>query len=179
MKRGEASYYFSRYNHIWGWASWRRAWKHYNAEMDFWIEWKNSIEMTKYFNFPKEEKFWKRKFDDVYKGKIVTWDYQWTLCVFKNGGLTATPNTNLVSNIGFGPEATNTTNEMFIDTSIEKSLGNITYTDVIIRNIEADKFVFKTIFYDSNMFWPKRGIILLKKFLIKLLKQNHAGNKSK
>ncbi|MEO8165112.1 MAG: glycosyltransferase family 2 protein, partial [Betaproteobacteria bacterium] len=26
------SYYFSRYAHIWGWATWRRAWQHYDHE---------------------------------------------------------------------------------------------------------------------------------------------------
>jgi hypothetical protein len=35
-KRGDASYYFSRYNHIWGWASWRRAWQHYDRNMAIW-----------------------------------------------------------------------------------------------------------------------------------------------
>jgi hypothetical protein len=32
-KRTEYSYYFSRYTLIWGWATWRRAWQHYDAEM--------------------------------------------------------------------------------------------------------------------------------------------------
>lgn len=30
---GEASYYFSRYTNIWGWASWRRVWKEYDSEL--------------------------------------------------------------------------------------------------------------------------------------------------
>jgi len=171
--RGEASYYFSRYNHVWGWASWRRAWENYSVDMNFWNEWKYSDSFKNYFNDPIEEKFWRRKFDDVLSGKIVTWDYQWTFCVFKNNGLTATPNKNLVTNIGFGPEATNTTSEMQIDTTT-KALGKITYTDKIIRNVEADQFVFKTIFYDRSVFWPKRGIELFKIYLKKLLKKNNA-----
>ena len=32
-KRGDASYYFSRYTHNWGWATWRRAWKHNDFKM--------------------------------------------------------------------------------------------------------------------------------------------------
>ena len=28
------SYYFSRYNHIWGWATWKRAWDRYRAEFE-------------------------------------------------------------------------------------------------------------------------------------------------
>ncbi|MGC1799486.1 MAG: hypothetical protein WA701_03795, partial [Solirubrobacterales bacterium] len=30
------SYYFSRYAHVWGWASWRRAWSDYDFEMTAW-----------------------------------------------------------------------------------------------------------------------------------------------
>ncbi len=38
----EESYFFSRYNHIWGWASWRRAWDHYDVTMASWPEWRNN-----------------------------------------------------------------------------------------------------------------------------------------
>jgi hypothetical protein len=35
-QRTQDSYYFSRYNHCWGWASWRRAWNNYDVEMQLW-----------------------------------------------------------------------------------------------------------------------------------------------
>ena len=31
-----ASYYFSRYNHCWGWATWRRAWITRDSNMTYW-----------------------------------------------------------------------------------------------------------------------------------------------
>jgi hypothetical protein len=34
----EASYYFSRYHHCWGWATWKRAWQHFDFEMKLWPE---------------------------------------------------------------------------------------------------------------------------------------------
>src|SRR5660398_212016 len=33
FRRGDASYYSSKYNHCWGWASWRRPWKHYDGDI--------------------------------------------------------------------------------------------------------------------------------------------------
>jgi len=30
--RGEASYYFSKFNHCWGWATWKRSWSFYQGE---------------------------------------------------------------------------------------------------------------------------------------------------
>jgi hypothetical protein len=41
-QRGEGSYYFSKYNHCWGWATWRRAWRHYRDDLPFWPEWRES-----------------------------------------------------------------------------------------------------------------------------------------
>ncbi len=35
-QRGTGSYYFSKYTHIWGWASWRRAWKYYDRDLTLW-----------------------------------------------------------------------------------------------------------------------------------------------
>ena len=34
-KRGDASYYFSKYFQCWGWAGWRRSWSYYDGEISF------------------------------------------------------------------------------------------------------------------------------------------------
>lgn len=101
---GEASYYFSKIPHIWGWASWRRAWQKYDVEFqDFegFIQ-NNLIENV----FPEKyaQKYWNKIFSRVKDGKINTWDYQWTYTLFVNNGLSINPNLNMISNIGFGVE---------------------------------------------------------------------------
>jgi hypothetical protein len=35
-RRTRYSYYLSRYNHCWGWATWRRGWQHYDHRMQLW-----------------------------------------------------------------------------------------------------------------------------------------------
>ncbi len=77
-KRGTASYYFSRYTHSWGWATWRRAWKHYDFTL-----------------IPEAD-------------RSHVWDSQWLLSVERAHGMAALPNVNLVQNIGFGEDATHT-----------------------------------------------------------------------
>lgn len=52
--------------------------------------------------------YWRRCFDAVYRGEIDTWDYQWNYCCWINSGLAITPEVNLISNIGFGINATHT-----------------------------------------------------------------------
>ncbi len=102
------SYYFSRYNHIWGWASWRRAWQLYDRNMADWPDYKHSGQIRKIFPSLHERLFWTGKFDKTWRGQIDTWDYQWSFALWKAGLLTALPCFNLVSNIGFGEDATHT-----------------------------------------------------------------------
>jgi hypothetical protein len=139
--RGEGSYYFSRFTHIWGWATWRRAWNFYDVEIKFWDSWKTSSNWKRYWSRGGDRRYWQKIFNDVFNGKINTWDYQWVLCIWKQNGLTATPNVNLVSNIGFGDNATHTTSKKSPDANIPtKSLGKIFHPIQIISNEKADCF---------------------------------------
>ena len=142
--RGNASYYFSKYNHVWGWATWRRAWIHYDGDIKFWPRWRNSKAWLNHTPNKVERKYWRNIFDRVYEGQIDTWDYSWTASTWCKGGLTATPNVNLVSNIGFGDHATHTKdkNSKFSNMSVN-SLGNLTHPKKVERNYLADSLTFE------------------------------------
>jgi hypothetical protein len=101
-------YYFSHIHHIWGWATWRRAWAHYDVEMKKWPELKDSDFLRGIFDNPKTVRYWKKILQLTYEGKINTWDYQWTFACWTQNGLACAPNSNLVSNLGFDPHATHT-----------------------------------------------------------------------
>lgn len=84
--RTDYSYYFSKYTHIWGWASWRRAWKFYDVDMHTWPECKKLKLICSVFDSRDEQQYWTEIFDSVYEGRIDTWDYQWYYtCWFQNG----------------------------------------------------------------------------------------------
>lgn len=103
------SYFFSIYNHCWGWASWRRAWQQYDVEVRDWPNVKNTKLLEEVGGGNRLFKlYWSSLFSKVYNGDIDTWDYQWTFCCWSNGGLTILPSKNLVKNIGFGEDATHT-----------------------------------------------------------------------
>jgi hypothetical protein len=102
------SYYFTRYPHCWGWATWKRAWKQYDVDMADWEKIKISQAFIDTFPTKTEYYYWKLLLDRMYKGKIDTWDYQWAYTLFKNHGYAIGPSVNLVKNIGFGEEATHT-----------------------------------------------------------------------
>ncbi len=77
------------------------------------------------------------------RGEIDAWDYQWQACTwYLGGGLTAIPNTNLVTNIGFGPEATHTKCVAPSRIVAASPLGPLQHPNEVCRNVEADQFTF-------------------------------------
>lgn len=102
------SYYFSRYAHMWGWATWRRAWSLCDLGMKSWPEVRRLGLLNQYFSRPGERYYWDSLLQYVYEGNIDTWDYQWLFSIWMNGGLSAVPRRNLVRNIGFNADATHT-----------------------------------------------------------------------
>jgi hypothetical protein len=110
-------YYFSRYVHIWGWATWARAWKAYDRRRWAWPK-QGFCKL-----FPKAEKaeeaYWNRIFGRVASGELSTWDYCWISWFWMQDWVSITPAQNLVRNVGFGPDATNT-RDVFVKTGMER-----------------------------------------------------------
>jgi hypothetical protein len=112
------SYYFSRYAHVWGWATWRRAWAQYDLNMTHWPDIRDRRLFDQYLPKLSERYHWESAFQSVYDGNIDTWDYQWVYSIWANAGLSVAPARNLVRNIGFHAEATHTTGD-----TVYSSLG--------------------------------------------------------
>lgn len=101
------SYEFSKYALIWGWATWRRAWKHYDVNMPEWGSYRFSTDFTSIHPNDSERSYWDDCLERTFLGHN-TWDYQWSYTLWKCGGLAILPTNNLIRNIGFGTEATHT-----------------------------------------------------------------------
>lgn len=111
VRRGVTdSYYYSAFVHIWGWASWRRAWKGYDVSMSKWSPRVGEQLLGKVFpdNAPLR-RIWTNTFTRTAAGEVGTWDYQWVFHCWMSGGLSCMPAHNLISNIGFDERATHTT----------------------------------------------------------------------
>lgn len=102
----EASYYFSQISFIWGWATWRRAWKHYDL---FVREFQVAQERGYMEDFSFNGRHVRSNIMDVYHKissgeKFSMWGYQWLYSTYIQSGLCITPSVNLIKNIGFeGP----------------------------------------------------------------------------
>ena len=144
-KKSDDSYYFSKYAIIWGWASWRRAWKYYDVNMLLWPEIKKKkLHYGYYFN--KDEAVVREHlFDRVYYGEIDTWDYQWSFAKYINSGLSITPSLNLVSNIGMGENATHAAgnNDPKANLEIFEIEFPLRHPKIVIKNFVDDYIYFK------------------------------------
>lgn len=102
------SYYFSKYAHVWGWATWKRVWDQYDKDINSW----NQLRETSWLKLATKSfvvsKFWTYIFDALQNNQINTWDYQLTYLCLENNMVNIIPAVNLVSNVGYGQEATNT-----------------------------------------------------------------------
>ncbi|HLF34048.1 MAG TPA: hypothetical protein VI583_07415 [Cyclobacteriaceae bacterium] len=106
-KPGE-SYYFSNYCHIWGWAGWKRAWNAYDPGITLMKARDFEKAIIPHLGRSMDNKYWLDIFRYLKSGNADTWDTQWLFSIWKNKGFSITPASNLVENIGFGKDATNT-----------------------------------------------------------------------
>ena len=163
--RGDASYYFSKYPHIWGWATWRRAWRYYQSDISFWSKWKKSDAWLNFTPDKVERRYWEYIFKRVQDGRINSWAYYWVANVWHKGGLTAIPNVNLVRNIGFGEDATHTKTLNEHESIIVSSLPfkKIIHPKIIQINKDADIYDFEWTFGGRNSRFPRSWILLPKR----------------
>lgn len=141
------SYYFSKYVYSWGWATWRRAWKLYDNGMKDWLSIRKTNYLKNYFKNFSFALYWEQIFDLVYKRDINSWAYCWMFTAFKNTKFTIVPNKNLVSNVGYGKEATNTffrTRTMNMKT--EAVSFPLIHPKNISTNLKADNVTKKNIY---------------------------------
>ncbi len=179
--RGKDSYFFSKYPHTWGWATWKRAWTHYTDNIPFWDTWKHSQSWKNLMQDKVERKYWEKIFNRVYSGSdTYAFDYAWVANIWYNEGITVAPNVNLVSNIGHDIYASSTKSPSNISNlKIEKLRNPLTHPETIKLDQEADIYDFNYTFggkkmrFPNNLIeFPRRVIVffirLLKKFIQKL-----------
>lgn len=105
-----SSYRFSIYSHCWGWATWRRAWRCYDRDLQGWPAFRAGgwLEQLGGEAFAR---VWGRWLEELAAGRLDTWDMIWQLSCWQQGFLTVIPAVELVQNIGFGGDATHTLDE--------------------------------------------------------------------
>jgi len=135
------SYHYSHWGVAWGWATWRRAWALYDNQLSalnepFTLERIRGV-IADDAIFAANLRAWQQ----VRDAEIDTWDYQWSLSMLAQRGLVAVPSLNLVSNIGFGHDATHTTNPLALGAQLPVTALNfpLTHPDVLQTDAAYDR----------------------------------------
>ncbi len=178
-RRTTRSFYFSKYNHIWGWATWRRAWQLSDKEGACWKNPEQRARIERLFDSPEERAYWSPIFDSLTSPETRpnTWDYSWMLTCWGHGGLATYPSVNLVENIGFSGETTHVWGSSARQIPA-RSLGKLSFPRKIVRNVAADRHTFRTVFLLRAPFpqslWNHARILggALKKNIFKIAKPN-------
>ena len=170
----EESYFFSKYSHCWGWATWRRCWSKYDKDIADWPSYKSKGILNKIFESRREKIFWMKTLDNIYYySRPNTWDYQWSYTCFINSGLTIIPNENLIYNIGFDDEATHTkfgnpNRSIKNYKRFSSKVFPLKHPQYIHRSINKDKYIDAICYSGPNIFSRKWVVINFKKLLIKI-----------
>jgi len=140
---GDASYYFTKFTNVWGWASWNRVWKDYDENLTLLDDF-ISGDMFKNV-FPDEDmaKAFINALTMTQSGALNTWDYQYAFLNFWNNRLSLSSNYNLISNIGYNNQGTHTAdaNHKYANVPLE-SVQEITHPKFVLPSLDADRYVF-------------------------------------
>lgn len=150
-----ASYAFTSFAPVWGWATWRRAWELYDYTLESWPRVRDSglaegMSLSRRFR-----RLLERDWDIVCAGG-GTWDHQWQYSVLRHHGLNVCPARNLILNIGFGGDGTQITepDRIFSRLPLEALEFPLRHPPEVARsaNVEA---VFERIYW-QKLGWPAR-----------------------
>jgi hypothetical protein len=176
LRNKEYSFGFSNQIYIWGWATWRRAWKLHDFDMSHYDEVYKKRYLDSSYKSIYERDFYQYVFGKMYEGDERTnsrtiWDYQWQFACKINSGLTIVPNKNLVSNLGFGINATNTLNPKGVghDLVLETMEFPLCYPEFMMVDQIKDSQVFRRVCTSVSSRFRSQVKNLLPKHLVEKL----------
>ena len=162
-----ASYYFSKYPHCWGWASWRRAWKLFADANSKWEGFVASGGLKKLNEgCPVFDRVYIDRFNEIRDKKLNTWAAQWRVAAWVNGGmLTILPAVNMVRNTGSGADATHTFDSFNWASNLPamETTFPLVHPAAVVRNAAADRWTDVHLFHIRRM---RSLILFLSRFTI-------------
>lgn len=147
-------YSFCKYPMIWGWASWSRVWKSYDPEINDWPISQNWL-ISSISSYKPTRDFWQKIFNQMFNKEIDTWDYQFSYLLLKNKSRCIVPRVNLITNLGFGIDATHTINAE--SDSANRKRYELSFP--LNHSFNSNSETKLNDFYDRNEFFTKHVLI--------------------
>jgi hypothetical protein len=157
----EQPYGFSKYVQIWGWATWRRFWKNYDFKLaGEWSEWNEIIRRVN--PVQNQANYWLQIFKTLRAGLIDTWDYQVMFSSWRHEYVHIFPSRNLVTNLGYGTDATHTNFQSPLAHLPRESIKDYRVTLPVTVDAEVDNATFYFRFLESltSVWWLEQAMDL-------------------
>lgn len=175
----DASYSFMGGHHqTWGWATWKRNWEQFDYYLAQWDSKIFNDTIKHYYTDKKQQTYWDRIYSMVKKDRMgeSSWDYQFYFSCWKKRQLAICPSVNLVSNVGFGDDATHTNsenNDMLNRTTA--AILPLAHPKDVVHDRSLDDFMMRKYIIPYEYGWSgvKRIPYRVNAYIKKLL--NHEG----
>jgi hypothetical protein len=137
-----ASYFASKYFQMWGWATWKRAWKGFDLELK--QERKELLDriLPETHPNPRELAVWKMVWTNLEDKELSSWAYPFMYFVWARRGFHLAPAKNLVKNIGYGEQGTHTTQESPLGDLPVYALDEIIHPTELKLSRDLDNLIF-------------------------------------
>lgn len=147
----------------WGWATWRRAWAHFNPDGQHLLDELKQQQLIGAFDFGGANKF-SKMLEEQINGKNDSWAIRWHASAFLATMLTLYPGRSLVHNIGFDSSGSHCGASDSYDTEL-------TSTSINLRDIEIVPSItghqaFEAFFRQSQASLLQRA----RRFLVRIMK---------
>jgi len=165
--KNKFSYYFSDMIEIWGWATWKRVWQNFKLDVNE-LDENTILSIIENRPWSKAMKnYWLNVWQCNKKHEINSWGYPFTFCCWLKNATSVIPKVNLISNIGFGSNATHTFENCSPLANFANSLTfemqfPLNHPKKIETNFEADRCFYKS---TAQISQKKRIKAKLKNFL--------------
>ena len=148
-KGKESDFYFSRTPSIWGWATWSRTWTEFRSapQVESWSKEEVAVLKPTFTSaFQRSEFLWFMRIANT----LNTWDISFFVWLRQKGLLSAIPSKNLVTNIGFGSQATHTKFESF---DLQVATGEFTDPIKFPKDVAEDPKLERWIWWRRRLRW--------------------------
>ena len=163
---GNGDYFFGQIPMCWGWATWKSRWLQYDSDLRLWPLFNKLNLLNSVFPDPAMRSYWSDIWATLYcHSKPDSWAYRWAFTCVMNGGLTALPKINLVSNIGFGDDACHTSQVCASRPTHRLPSSSINHPQFIISHHHNNKLIFDNHFGGKWRRFPFNHVRIVFKFV--------------
>jgi len=142
--------FFYRAATSWGWATWARAWKNFEPDVDKLIDQFDTLKIAR-FSIEGKMNFWKQ-IEQFKAGKNNSWAIRWYASIFLKNGLTLNPSQSLIQNIGHDGTGVHSNKEDMYHVQMTRKQV-MQFPDTIEENEEAYKAI-------KNFLANRKGTLL-------------------